>query len=152
MAIFLNRFLGFFFDLETEFLGEAFRPKNPQRVFLDPLDRIADKPDQTSFQIFFSMMKIEYTPLVVYVNRVDREVAADGIFFEVFDEADRLGMPPIIVIPFFPQSGDVDLQWPFMEGDRTIFAEGIRSLGDEGFFFLWGGVGGEIEIGERDAQ
>ena len=69
-------------DAEIQSRGHRHRPNHADRIFLEPLGRVADAPDHASLEVLQATGEVNDRKVGdVVEERVHREVAAEGILF-----------------------------------------------------------------------
>ena len=134
------------FDVEAELRGETDRAQQAQVIFREAFVRRADGAEEPGAQILFAAHPVMH--LLgdgIVEQRVDREVAADGVLARV-TETHGAGASPVLVIFFRAESRDLKLVAALQHDDDTeLFADG-NSVRKERLDLIGRGVGGHVVI------
>ena len=103
-------------------------PQDAQGIFFKALFRIANTPDDSFFQIFFSTEEINKSLIWVVTHGIDRKVSSLTVFFERTGELDMIGMPVVLVGRIFAVCRDFHRLVVNHDGNGTVLNAGFNQM------------------------
>ena len=116
--------LGQFIDGKIIAGGKTQCTVHPQGILIKADVRIADTADDPSVQIVHSVKWINQITFRRYCHGIDGKISAAQVCCQIRDEGDVVRMAVILILIFFPKSGDFHFVIADDDGHRSVLDPG----------------------------